>query len=220
MKRSRGEDGKRRGRGRWDGKIKVEGRMIPKCVRPLSGGRPSAARTRFSRLSAGPSEGRGQMMQDAATGRVPDGSRERTHAGAVLGGPPQHLPSVPLGLYRRVDQPPARGAPVVPCGIATCSAGRQSRAQRRSGHRRPHAHAQPSLPRCGTSAACAPSGYRTRSARHTRARSAAQSQGPRNRRADQERKEGPAAYENRGVRRFQRSGRLRAIWRGVARGPS
>src|SRR3989441_10314331 len=99
-----------------DRKINSEGRILPKCARLLSGGRPSASEDAI-RLSR--REGRLRAVARWCKTLLPVVLSTGLASGLVLGLRSvvrlNVSPSAPLGLYRMVDEPVARGVLVVAC---------------------------------------------------------------------------------------------------------
>ena len=99
-----------------DRKINSEGRILPKCARLLSGGRPSASED-LIRLSR--REGRLRAVARWCKTLLPVVLSTGLASGLVLALCSvvrlNVSPSVPLGFYRIVDEPVARGVLVVAC---------------------------------------------------------------------------------------------------------
>src|SRR5437870_11417702 len=99
-----------------DRKINSEGRILPKCARLLSGGRPSASEDAI-RLSR--REGRLRAVARWCKTLLPVVLSTGLASGLVLALCSvvrlNVSPSIPLGFYRTVDEPVARGVLVVAC---------------------------------------------------------------------------------------------------------
>src|SRR3989454_8392231 len=99
-----------------DRKINSEGRILPKCARLLSGGRPSASEDAIRRSRR---EGRLRAVARWCKTLLPVVLSTGLASGLVLALCSvvrlNVSPSIPLGFYRTVDEPVARGVLVVAC---------------------------------------------------------------------------------------------------------